>query len=233
MIKNKFLALAMAAAMTLATAVPAFADNETTVSLTVPEWNTYTLTVPADTELNIDGTAKQLSGGIKITGGNLMEGKKLTVTAESAHEWKMTASGVETKISYSLYSNSNAATSATTWEFTRDEANAESGTTKDVYAKANTDEMYEAASGVYSDVITFTAKVESAAPQVTFTLDISGGNYQSYSVDEGTTWRDFIEKNNISLGRNSIINNNGYGTMDLNSAIVSGRYFLGEAQVVG
>ena len=66
--KNKILAIAMASAMmtgTLATAVPVFAaDNTTTVSVTVAPKNTYTMTVPANTTLNSDGTAKELTNGI-------------------------------------------------------------------------------------------------------------------------------------------------------------------------
>ena len=68
--KNKILAIAMAGAMmtgTLATAVPVFAaeNSTTTVSLDVePPKNTYTMTVPANTTLNSDGTAKELTNGI-------------------------------------------------------------------------------------------------------------------------------------------------------------------------
>ncbi len=168
MIKNKFLALAMAAAMTLATAVPAFATgNETTVSITVAPKNNYTMTVPSATTLNSDGTATALSGGIQITNGDLEEGKKITVTATSANNWNMTASGVDTTIGYGLYSDSAAETAATTWEFTEEEANTgTTGATKNVYAKANATDVTKAASGTYSDVITFEAEVVNATVAV-------------------------------------------------------------------
>ncbi len=171
MIKNKFLALAMAAAMTLATAVPAFAEQSgtTTVSLTIEApSNTYTLTVPANTELNSDGTAKQLTGGIKITEGALQDGKKITVTAESENKWEMVAAdaAVKTKIGYGLYANSTDNTTTTSWDFSQTDANAESGTTKNVYAKANTTDVNAAKAGEYSDVITFTAALDNAGTAV-------------------------------------------------------------------
>ncbi len=185
MIKNKFLALAMACAMTLATAVPAFATgNTTTVSLTVAPTNTYTMKVPAAMPLDSTGEATALSGGIQITNGDLEEGKKLTVTAESANEWKMTAEGKTTTIRYSLYSDAGT-TAATTWEFEKDEA--KNGTTKAVYAKANADDLKAAASGTYSDVITFTATLGDAVNMVSFTV-----NGAECSVAEGTTWSEFV-----------------------------------------
>ncbi len=191
MIKNKFLALTMAAAMTLATAVPAFAadgSGTTTVSLTVAPKNTYTMTVPSATPLDSTGEATQLTGGIKITDGTLENDKKLTVTATSKNDWYMvtTESDVSTKIGYALYSDAGT-TAATIWEFTKEQANADGGATKDVYAKANADDLKAAASGVYSDVITFTAKVESATPMVSFNIDGS-----QYSVAVGTTWSQFV-----------------------------------------
>ncbi len=164
--KNKILAIAMASAMmtgTLATAVPVFAaDNTTTVSVTVAPKNTYTMTVPANTTLNSDGTAKELTNGIKITDGTLEEGKKLIVTATSTTGWEMTATGLDTTIGYGLYYDEAAETEATSWEFTQEEANNAGGSTKNVYVKANTADIENAAAGTYSDVITFTAEVKDA-----------------------------------------------------------------------
>lgn len=164
MIKNKFLALAMACAMTLVAAVPAFADT-TTVSLIVAPTNNYTLTVPSATTLDSTGKATELTGGIQITGGDLAEGKKITVTADS-DDWKMSASGVNTTIGYGLYANSTDNTTTTSWDFSKTEANAVNGTTKAVYAKANADDVEKAASGTYTDVITFTAALDNAGTAV-------------------------------------------------------------------
>lgn len=163
--KNKFLALAMAGAMmtgTLATAVPVLAedDNTTKVSLTVAQKNTYTMTVPAATELGNEGEITQLTNGISITNGTLEDGMKLTVTAESKNDWYMvTSDSSTTKIGYTLYSDEGT-TEAKSWAFSQTDAN--NGAKKDVYAKANKDDVAKAGAGTYSDVITFNAKVETA-----------------------------------------------------------------------
>ena len=186
--QKRLLALAMAGAMmtgTLATAVPVFAaesSGTTKVSLTVEPKNTYTMTVPANTKLSSAGTATQLTGGIKITDGTLEDGKKLTVTAKSANSWKMKADSATTQIGYTLYSDEGK-TAATSWEFTQEEANKDSGTTRDVYAKANADDVSSAASGEYSDVITFTGGVVDAVTTKTVTLNSSN----SFSAD-GVTY---------------------------------------------
>ncbi len=226
MIKNKFLALAMAAAaaMTLATAVPAFADNTTTVSLTVAPKNTYTMTVPSATNLDSTGEATELAGGIQITGGDLAEGKKITVKASSAADWKMSAEGKTTTISYSLYSDEGT-TSATTWEFSQAEANAANGATKAVYAKANATDVANAASGTYSDVITFTAKVESATPMVSFTFEDG-----SYQVKQGTTWSEFVSTHNINIGGKELWEETSWTQKNLGDVIEAGTYKLYEGQ---
>ena len=190
--RNKFLALTMAGAMTLAAATPVFAENKTgttTVSLVVAApapTNEYTMTVAAKTALDSEGAVTELTGGIKITDGDLEEGKKLTVTAESQNDWTLKADGVTTGIGYALYSDEAAETEATSWEFTQ--AEAKEGATKAVYAKADATDVADAAAGTYSDTITFTAAVEDAVTGVTFTIDGA-----SYTVDEGTTWAQFIE----------------------------------------
>ena len=166
---KKLMAMALAAAMmtgTFAAGVPALATeadnkNQTTISVTVAPRNTYTLSVPATTEISADGSATQLTNGITITNGELAEGKKLTVTASTTSGWKMSADDVGTTIGYALYSDAGT-TAATSWEFSQEEANKENGTTKDVYAKATAEDLKTAKAGTYSDVITFEASVEDA-----------------------------------------------------------------------
>ena len=189
MIKNRFLALAVAVAVMAGTAVPAFAEssNTTTVSLTVAPTNTYTMTVPAKTTLDSEGAVTELTNGIKITNGDLADGKKLTVTATSQNSWTLTADGETTGISYALYSDSTAATAATSWEFTQAEANAAAGATKKVYAKVNATDVGAAKPGEYSDVITFTAAVENVTTISTVTLNKNttskdGVTYSGYST---------------------------------------------------
>ena len=191
--RNKFLALAMAGAMTLAASVPAFAeDNNTTqVTLTVSGRNSYTMTVPAKTALDSAGAVTELTGGIKITDGDLADGKKLTVTATSQNDWALTATGAETTIAYALYSDEAAETEATGWEFTQEEANAAGGATAKVYAKPDADALNAAKSGEYSDVITFTAAVEDEVTEVSFSITKDGAT-GCYTVTKGTTWNSFL-----------------------------------------
>ena len=188
MIKNRFLALAVAVAVMAGTAVPAFAEssNTTTVSLTVAPTNTYTMTVPAKTTLDSEGAVTELTNGIKITNGDLADGKKLTVTATSQNSWTLTAEGVTGGIGYTLYSDAGT-TEATSWEFTQAEANAAAGATKKVYAKVNTTDVGTAKPGEYSDVITFTATVENVTTISTVTLNKNttskdGVTYSGYST---------------------------------------------------
>ena len=192
---NKFLAVTLAGTMmagTLATAVPVLAEDYTTkVTLNVPTWNTYTLNVPTETALNVDGTAVELTNGIKVSDGTLVDGKKVTVTATSKGEWTMSSSAATTTFNYGLYATTDATATTTSWDFTQEEANTASkdAKAKTVYAKADTDTLYEAAAGTYSDVITFTAKVaEVPKPQIMFNLTGRVEWQEGYSTEEGTTW---------------------------------------------
>lgn len=224
--RNKFLALAMAGAMTLATAVPAYATGSsgtTEVSLTLSPKNTYTLTVPAKTALNSDGTVTELTNGIKITDGDLADGKKLTVTATSQNSWALTAEDVDTTISYALYSDDAAETGATSWEFTQAEANADEGTTKSVYAKPDATALSAAKSGEYSDVITFTAAVEDEVTYVSFSITKDGAtNY--YTVTSGTTWSGFLSSGAGAQYANDKITNGSGNSVNENAVIVAGSY---------
>lgn len=187
---GRFTAMSTMAAMlagSMATAMPVMAESKTTtVSLTVEKpANTYTLSVPANTTLNSDGTATELTNGITITDGNLEDGKKLTVTASSGNNWKIKADGVSTGIGYTLYSDAGT-TKATSWEFSQAEANAANGTTKSVYAGIVADDAKNASAGTYSDTITFSAQLKETT--ISFYLhDVK------YSVTEGTTWKEFAE----------------------------------------
>lgn len=119
----------------------------------------YTLTAPAETTLNSDGTAKELANGLKVE-GSLPDGKKVTVTATSADSWMLSAEGKSTKIGYGLYAAINATETTTSWDFSKAEAT--EGTTKSVYSKINTTHYEAADPGDYSDTIIFTGSVENA-----------------------------------------------------------------------
>ena len=181
---RRLLALAMAGAImtrTFATAVPAMAEgNSTTVTLSVEPQNTYTMTVPATTALNLNGDVTALTNGVTISSDNDMASDyAVNVTVSSENDWKLKSATRTDNIGYTLYSDDAGtiemdgkgttasykleieeegvtATTATKglW-FTGDEAN--QTTAKSVYAKVNTSDVEKAASGDYQDTITFTA----------------------------------------------------------------------------
>ena len=195
--QQKLLAFMMAGAMlagSFATGASVLAENTTTVSLTVEPKNTYTLTVPSATTVAADGTVTALANGLKVSDGTLADGKKVSVTASSGHEWNLVdATGaVSTKIGYGLYAEEAAATNVTSWEFSKDEANADGGTTKQIYLKPVADDISKAKAATYTDTITFQAVVGDAvaAAKVSFTIEET-----SYSVDPGTTWAEFAYEN--------------------------------------
>ena len=133
----------------------------TTISVVIEPKNTYVLNVPATTIISSDGASTKLSGGIKITDGDLADDKVVTVTATTTSGWKMSTNDekITTKIVYGLYASETDSQKTTSWTFTQTEANATDGTTKEVYAKASADDLKSAKAGTYSDTITFTASV--------------------------------------------------------------------------
>ena len=127
-----------------------------------PPTNDYTLTVPAETTLAYDGSAVALTNGLKVSGGDWEDGKKVTVTATSAGDWQLSATGATTKIHYGLYATTDATETTTSWDFSKTDA-AVTGTTKTIYSKIVASEYQSAEAGDYSDTITFTAALKSAA----------------------------------------------------------------------
>ena len=175
-----------------------------------PPTNDYTLTVPAETTLAYDGSAVALTNGLKVSGGDLEDGKKVTVTATSAGDWQLSATGATTKIHYGLYATTDATETTTSWDFSKTDA-AVTGTTKTIYSKIVASEYQSAEAGDYSDTITFTAALKSAATAVTYertgkpalssenlgtptSWTYSGTTYQVYNEfipsSSGTSWND-------------------------------------------
>lgn len=226
---KRALALAMAGAMmagAFATAMPVMAEGNTTqVTLTVAPKNTYTMTVPATTTLDLSGSVTALQNGVTISSDNDMaDGYAVNVTASSENDWKLkSSSGTNTNtIGYTLYSDSagtvemdgkgttrgykldiydGTSTISTTaakglW-FTAEDANHADGTVKNVYAKVNTDDIEKAASGDYTDTITFTAEVgKTVTAKITgyncYNQTIITNKYYSYTVLEGTKWTEIF-----------------------------------------
>ncbi len=212
---KRLVALAMAGAMmagTFATAMPVMAEgnNTTTVSFTVAPKNTYTMTVPAATALNSDGTITALEGGVTISSDNDMAADyAVNVTVSSENEWKLQSSERNATIGYTLYSDEagtiemdgrgttasyklevekdgiTSTTAAKGLWFTADEANQTA--TKSVYAKVNTSDVENAASGIYQDTITFTAKAGKVVKATVADSNFIDNKYY-YTVFEGTWW---------------------------------------------
>lgn len=199
--RNRFLALAMAGAMTLAAATPAFAeesaDGTTKVRLAVKE-TTYDLVVPATLDVTSSGYNAFAEG---VTVKNLTNGTgviSIDVTAASTNGWKLKDDTSSDEISYKLAANDAQDTEKTTYSFTDTTAMATT-TGETVACGVNVSDYSSAAAGDYSDIITWTAKVKkTTTTEVTlysgssseWWLSESGfrsGIYQSYTTD-GVTY---------------------------------------------
>lgn len=179
--RNKFLALAMAGAMTLAAAVPAYATGSgdtTTVTLAVEE-TTYDLVVPAT--LNVkDSGYNAFENGVTIK--NLQNGTGVTsidVTATSTNDWKLKDDTSGDTVSYTLAANDAQGTARTTYSFT--DAKAMAGTDGETVAcGVNVSDYSSAAAGNYSDTITWTAEVKkTTTTEVTLCSGTGGGNWST------------------------------------------------------
>ena len=158
--QKKLATIALVAAMTIGTlgfSVPAkAADNSTDYTITIPA----TLTVEQKGWNATDGiTAKVKSGD------TFDSSKKLTVTAASANEWNLKSG--ENAIAYKM---------ASATEQEKSYADATATTSLEISAEDLNTGNYEAPFGIvvedytdkpagtYQDTVTFTAKVEDAAP---------------------------------------------------------------------
>lgn len=178
--------------------------HNTDVTLTIEDM-VYTLTIPSNTSLPTDGATIALTNGLTVSGGKLALGRKLDVTVTSANGWilKDDASTTNRTITYGLYANQNDVNTNTLWSYTRDEANSVTGTTKQIYAAAQINEVYLADSGTYKDVITFTAQINSSVYPLqsddrTVSVDVN--------VEGCTTWYDIASKtenHNIGFSGNN------------------------------
>ncbi len=178
--RNKFLALAMAGAMMLAAAVPAYATGNsgtTTVNLAVAE-TTYDLVVPATLDVKNSGY-NAFSDGVTVK--NLKNGESVTsidVTAASANGWNLKDSS-NNAVSYTLAANDAQDTEKTTYSFT-DKAAMAATTGETVACGVNVSDYSSAAAGSYSDTITWTAEVKkTTTTDVTLCSGAGGGNWNT------------------------------------------------------
>ena len=178
-IKRRILSLALAGAMTLGLmpgmTMTALADGDT---------STYTLTIPST--LSVANSGWNATDGIGAT-GTLASGKKLTVTASSANSWALKQQDGSETVSYTMKETSDGE-AKTAWEFTTLPGSATLGIDVADYSTKP--------AGTYTDTVTFTAKVETAGPQLhSFTLTGPfSGNTLLVEFYDGDKWSDMVAK---------------------------------------
>lgn len=192
-------------------ATSAFAtDYKTTLTLTVaassPVYDeAYTFTQPAD--FTIQNSGWNSLGNITASYGGSNAGfdssKKLVVTVTSTNTFALKADGVTDTISYFHATGENDTSATTTFEFTAAEINASGGTSKAVGVIV--DDYSSAAAGTYTDEITYSVEVQSAASSL-LSLTISS---QTFYYVEGETWSQAIS-NHSTENANWSIANGGY-----------------------
>ena len=167
---KKAMAFALTGALTAGAVCSGVFADSTTVKLTVAErYDTdYIMTIPA--EVNVAGAGfTALEGGIKVSHNSektteFDPNSKVTVSAASANEWQLKATGVADGIGYQLKGSAEDNAATTSWEFTGDKITND-GETKAV--GVDVENYDDAAPGDYTDTITFTAEVESSSVAVT------------------------------------------------------------------
>ena len=188
--------LAMLVGLLPALSSPALATDDTT---------SYTLTIPST--LTVSGSGWNDAGGISAK-GTLASGKKLTVTASSDGEFALVNQSDSTqKVGYKLATASTDTEATTSWEFTELSSTA---TKKDMGIIV--EDYSTKPAGTYQDTVTFTAKVEDAAPK---TLTLTGecaidmmGTRQTKTITieytDNDSWKDIADRyNEVSIQNNS------------------------------
>lgn len=179
---KKLSTIALAAAMAIGTfgfSVPAkAADNSTDYTITIPA----TLTVAQSGWNATDGITAQVKSGDTFDSS-----KKLTVTASSANEWNLKSG--ENAIAYKMASATEQeksyadATATTSLEISAEDLN-----TGNYIAPFGivVEDYTDKPAGTYQDTVTFTAKVEDAAPATV----LSGALVDGAIIKVNFKWRD-------------------------------------------
>ena len=168
------LALVIVMSLVPAMGIAAYADD-----------TSYTLTIPST--LSVAKSGWNATSGISAT-GTLASGKKLTVTASSANSWALKSG--DNSVGYTL-TTAEGGSQTTSWEFTE-----LSGSAATQPMGIIVEDYSTKPAGAYQDTVIFTAKVETAGPQLhSFTLT---GPYTGHSLVvefyEGDKWSDMVEK---------------------------------------
>jgi len=174
-IKKRILSLSLAGTMALG-----LMPGMNTTALAATGDTSYTLTIPST--LTVANSGWNATDGISATGSTLADGKKLTVTASSANSWALKSG--DNSVGYKLATASTDTEATTSWEFT--ELSSTAATKPMGIIVENYDDK---PAGSYQDTVTFTAKVEDAAPAtITVTINQSDwGRWGSSFTKDGVT----------------------------------------------
>jgi len=182
--QKKLATIALVAAMAIGTlgfSVPAKASEAPTTTTT-----DYVLTIPST--LTVANSGWNNAGGISAT-GSLASGKKLTVTASSENSFKLKSGNNE--VGYKLATASADTEATTSWTF---DSLSSTATKKDMGIIV--EDYSSKPAGTYQDTVTFTAKVEDAAPAtITVTINQSdwGSGWESITKDGVTVSASMID----------------------------------------
>ena len=199
----------MAAPMTFSSFV-ANAEGETVTS-------DYTLTIPAT--LAVANSGWNSIGDLTAT-GTLAQGKKLNVTATSENSWKLTSG--ENTVAYKLCGETEKtktyaeATDTTSLDISKELLEQTDGFSVPIGIVV--EDYSEKPAGDYSDTVTFTARVEDAAPVLTY---IEVGKAYNDGLDNvkfyyipGETYRQAVQNHGQESGMNwNIYNGNNNTTI--------------------
>ena len=222
-IKKRIFSLALAGTMALGLmpgmTMTAFADGDTS----------YTLTIPST--LSVANSGWNATSGITAT-GTLATGKKLTVTASSANSWALKSG--DNSVDYTL-TTAEGGSQTTDWEFTE---LSDTATTKTMgIIVENYDDK---PAGTYQDTVTFMAKVENAgipvssvainnAPTealfVNSTGTLTATVLPNDATDKTVTWSssdpDYVSINETT-GEYTIMGKKGYGLATITATATNG-----------
>ena len=134
----------------------------------------YILTIPARFDIQNEGWNE--IGDISAV-GHLADGKKLVVSADSANHWGMKNEESGQYVNYDL-KNSAEGETTTSWEFTE---LSEKPATQTIGIDVEPFKGKDLPAGEYTDVLTFTAKVEEPVKEETLLTTITATGQTTYT----------------------------------------------------
>lgn len=193
---KKFGALLLAGAMMTGTIG---VMSPTQVKAAIPA-NTYTMTVPAD--MDIQNSGWNSLGNIEIT-GKIDEAKKVTVTATTANDFALT-SEVGGSVAYTLKKAETDTAATTSFEFDAASINAEGGESQTI--GVDVADFSGKAAGAYTDTITFTGTMSEVSLMEAMAAfhggyclvkyDSNNSTYKNYATDG--QWKSVIKEGTVT-----------------------------------